>query len=86
MSATAAELHLLGQLTGASDFPLSTLFCKFAIEAGSNQHSPPAPYKAPSLNRFKRDQLTFGMPMAERRAAAELSTEGTSRYSGYATG
>lgn len=36
MSATAAELHLLGQLTGASDFPLSTLFCKFAIEAGSN--------------------------------------------------
>uniref|UniRef100_A0A7S0F771 B9 domain-containing protein 2 n=1 Tax=Phaeocystis antarctica TaxID=33657 RepID=A0A7S0F771_9EUKA len=32
----AAELHLLGQLTGASGFPLSSLFCKFSIESGSN--------------------------------------------------
>ena len=32
----AAELHLLGQLSGASGFPLSSLFCKFAIESGSN--------------------------------------------------
>ena len=36
MAATAAELHLLGQLTGASGFPLSSLFCKFSIESGSN--------------------------------------------------
>ena len=35
-AATAAELHLLGQLTGGSDFPLSSLFCKFSIESGSN--------------------------------------------------
>jgi len=32
----AAELHLLGQLSGASGFPLSSLFCKFSIESGSN--------------------------------------------------
>ena len=32
----AAELHLLGQLTGGSGFPLSSLFCKFSIESGSN--------------------------------------------------
>ena len=36
MAATNAELHLLGQISGASGFPLTTLFCKYTIEAGSN--------------------------------------------------
>jgi len=33
---TNAELHLLGQIAGASGFPLTTLFCKYTIETGSN--------------------------------------------------
>ena len=31
-----AELHLTGQLVGASDFPLPSIFCKYSFEAGSN--------------------------------------------------
>ena len=31
-----AELHIVGQLVGAADFPLPSLFCKFSIDAGHN--------------------------------------------------
>ena len=31
-----AELHIVGQLVGASDFTLPSLFCKFSFEAGAN--------------------------------------------------
>jgi hypothetical protein len=31
-----AELHIVGQLVGAADFPLPSAFCKFSFEAGSN--------------------------------------------------
>jgi B9 domain-containing protein 2 len=31
-----AELHVVGQLVGATDFPLPSVFCKFAVEVGSN--------------------------------------------------
>ena len=31
-----AELHVMGQLVGASGFPLPSLFCKWSLLAGSN--------------------------------------------------
>ena len=31
-----AELHIVGELIGAEDYSLPSLFCKFAVEAGSN--------------------------------------------------
>ena len=31
-----AELHVVGQIVGASGFPLPSIFCKYAVEAGSN--------------------------------------------------
>jgi hypothetical protein len=31
-----AELHVMGQIVSASGFGMPSLFCKFAIETGSN--------------------------------------------------
>jgi len=31
-----AELHVWGQLLGANHFPLSSLFCKWSVDTGSN--------------------------------------------------
>jgi hypothetical protein len=31
-----AEVHIVGQLVGASDFPLPNIFVKYSFEAGSN--------------------------------------------------
>ena len=30
------ELHVVGEILGASDFPLPSLLCKFSFESGSN--------------------------------------------------
>jgi len=31
-----AELHVVGEIVGADNYPLPSLFCKFAVEAGNN--------------------------------------------------
>lgn len=31
-----AELHIIGQIVGATDFTLPSIFCKFVVETGSN--------------------------------------------------
>ena len=31
-----AELHIVGQITGAVDFPFPNIFCKYSIETGSS--------------------------------------------------
>ena len=31
-----AELHVVGQVVGASDFPLPSVFVKYSIETGAN--------------------------------------------------
>lgn len=31
-----AELHIIGQITGAADFPFPNIFCKYALETGTN--------------------------------------------------